>query len=760
MIITQIWIIFVLLFLNTEVNSDSLQTQILEARQLFPFRSYKDVQLFHYTVPSQVTFASFQYKANGSFHCPYKTIAVYLQYGSYPVMSLQNSSYPDFFAIHRMFLHDITLQSNFVPATINITNPFPGNWYAAAFLVENTERIAQKGLFIPCLSWLSSSLKFDTSKKVKTILQNSEITQETTSFQLYRFFALKNSWTSRIQLTNCSYEGKCPVIIRARQLGLPSSNSAESVFANCSNTEECFLNLIPAADNWNYVSVESLLPEPLQYTLKINTVDCKETFLDADTVYQVPSNDDFEGNSSTVDVSFLNSSLQSTLCWPSIPLVRISLPTNLAFEYNLPPEEDDAYPFILNISNSKNTLTSFDVLSTVDIGGTLVIELAVSPFMNLSQNNVTVSGCLSYGVRPDSDDNDCSNGMYLSANTSSWENRLSTLFVPYPEAGTWFLRLNAQCYESNDTNTSMVFIPCELSKTPVFLRIRSTPCVSGHCGKYGTCYQYVSGGLIFSTCNCIAGWKGWGCTDNKTAKTDGELMLDVLLLTLSNLLFIPAIILSAYKKYFTEAFIYFATMASSSFYHACDAEVYSFCLIRLGVLQFCDFYLAILSVWVTLIAMAKLPDKVQNFVHMAGAVGVALGVEYDRTGLWVFVLPTGIGLTILLTSWITRCYKKHSCYPSRRVWLFCLLPGTLLAVIGLVIYAFFETKDNYAYVHSAWHATIALSVLFLLREKKRVCKSTPEQTSSCSYIQVGNITCHDPSQPVVNPYSQLLAPTP
>lgn len=65
--------------------------------------------------------------------------------------------------------------------------------------------------------------------------------------------------------------------------------------------------------------------------------------------------------------------------------------------------------------------------------------------------------------------------------------------------------------------------------------------------------------------------------------------------------------------------------------------------------------------------MAKLPDKAQNFVHMVGAVGVALGVEYDRTGLWVFVLPTGIGLVILVTSWVRahsfmtlkKCKTKH-----------------------------------------------------------------------------------------------------
>lgn len=68
----------------------------------------------------------------------------YLQYGSYPVMSLQNASYPDNFAVHRLYLHNITLLSDTVPVLINITNPFSGNWYAAAFLIENNDRIAQK----------------------------------------------------------------------------------------------------------------------------------------------------------------------------------------------------------------------------------------------------------------------------------------------------------------------------------------------------------------------------------------------------------------------------------------------------------------------------------------------------------------------------------------------------------------------------------------------------------------------------------------
>lgn len=59
-------------------------------------------------------------------------------------MSLQNASYPDHFAVRRLFLHNITLFSDTVPVLINITNPYSGNWYAAAFLIESTDRIAQK----------------------------------------------------------------------------------------------------------------------------------------------------------------------------------------------------------------------------------------------------------------------------------------------------------------------------------------------------------------------------------------------------------------------------------------------------------------------------------------------------------------------------------------------------------------------------------------------------------------------------------------
>lgn len=179
----------------------------------------------------------------------------------------------------------------------------------------------------------------------------------------------------------------------------------------------------------------------------------------------------------------------------------------------------------------------------------------------------------------------------------------------------------------------------------------------------------------------FAGYRGWGCTDDKKALSSSELLMGSLLLTLSNLFFIPAIIVALRRKFFTEALLYCCTMFFSTvsslgllhmkdflfqsgfstlkhlpftlqFYHACDEEGYSFCLMRLSVMQFCDFYSAILSFWLTMISMADLGHTLTSLLHMGGAVGVALGVVYDQTGLWVFLVPALSGIFIIMISWV------------------------------------------------------------------------------------------------------------
>ena len=78
------------------------------------------------------------------------------------------------------------------------------------------------------------------------------------------------------------------------------------------------------------------------------------------------------------------------------------------------------------------------------------------------------------------------------------------------------------------------------------------------------------------------------------------------------------------------------------------------------VLQFCDFYTATMTYWVTVLAMGGLPDQAKSLLHMVGAIGVALAIEYDRTGVFTFLVPAVVGIFVLLSSWVRAKNRKKN----------------------------------------------------------------------------------------------------
>lgn len=258
--------------------------------------------------------------------------------------------------------------------------------------------------------------------------------------------------------------------------------------------------------------------------------------------------------------------------------------------------------------------------------------------------------------------------------------------------------------DSNSCNASAVFT------------ISSSPCVAGRCGRYGRCYHYMSGGFVFSTCLCIKGYRGWDCTEDSQVPSSFSILLALLLLTLSNLLFIPSIYIAVRRKYFTEGIIYFFAMFFSIFYHACDSgeDEYSFCLVKIGVLQFCDFYCGLLAIWVTLVAMAHIRQTFVSMLHMFGAILLAFGTELNKQSLWVFLAPALTGLCLISVSWGWRCQRTRKWFPARRYLSIFLPLGMILVMCGLICYAFLQTRHNYFVVHSGWHMLMALSILCLL----------------------------------------------
>ena len=191
--------------------------------------------------------------------------------------------------------------------------------------------------------------------------------------------------------------------------------------------------------------------------------------------------------------------------------------------------------------------------------------------------------------------------------------------------------------------------------------------------KHCTGTRIVEVALPIRKCIFFSGYKGWGCTDESEAVSEIDLLAATLLLCLSNLLYLPAVGLAIYRGFYTESFVYFANMIASTvsktvcflkrtfqncqlsfqLYHACDQDVFSFCLMKYTVLQFCDFYTATMAYWVTVLAMGGLPEQAKSLLHMVGAIGVAMAIEYDRTGVFTFLVPAVVGIFVLVSAWVS-----------------------------------------------------------------------------------------------------------
>ncbi|XP_027719011.1 post-GPI attachment to proteins factor 6-like isoform X2 [Vombatus ursinus] len=321
--------------------------------------------------------------------------------------------------------------------------------------------------------------------------------------------------------------------------------------------------------------------------------------------------------------------------------------------------------------------------------------------------------------------------LYLSDSS-----REAMLSVPYPETGNWYLSLQLIC----PTNVS----ECQQVQANVEASMSLTPCFND-CGPYGQCRLLRRHGYLYASCTCKAGWEGWSCTDDTKAQTVVQQNVATLLLTLSNLMFLLPVTVAVYRHYVVEASVYTYTMFFSTFYHACDQPgVAVLCIMDYDTLQYCDFLGSVVSIWVTILCMARVKTFVKYVLFVLGTLIIAMSLQLDRRGIWNMMGPCLCALIIMISMWVYRCIHRHHCYPtSWKRWAFYLLPGISLAFVAIAIYTFMGTNDNYFYTHSIWHVLMASSVAFLLppRDKNtepwawsqkltcryQLCKNTQEE---------------------------------
>ncbi|XP_077549875.1 transmembrane protein 8B-like [Haemaphysalis longicornis] len=750
-------------------------SQTLEPRMVFPFRRYGDVTLLPFVIPQGTLRASWTFKANISAYCRLDTVHLYLQYGGMPVLSPLNASFPDHFETRRQRLRSLLFRTDSKLHTVNVTSPDPGQWFAAAFTLDPHQRILQKDLFSPCEVFLSSSLTPYLLPEVIDLLPTQATSLRLVRPTYFRFASSREQWSLDFFLSECKLQGNgtadpCPVVVRATADVPPSAEedvdvevSRRTATVNCSASEAgepCRGTMVPAAEGWSYILVEPTVPldeegDALEFKILLSPHDCRSANA-SPSVGKDRRKDNMEmlgtmlsANATTL-MSVLKEYLQapsfSDSCWPSHELTHVNMPGTFEYGYRLDAgPENSNFTSDFNLSLHEPTLVMFRVFPVLDSGGTLSINLHLPhPGKDNLPTNVSVQVVLAYGTRPvlSPDRRSWAWGSRFQLNTSSELHSTAQRHVPYPEFGLWFLGLLPLCYLDEGRNGSDPgWVPCEADAVQLELSINSTACINNKCGLFGRCFQYISGGMIFSSCYCTSGYRGWGCTDNKEARHYGHMLVELLLLTLSNLFLVPAIVLAFYRQHFLEGLVYFTTMCASAFYHACDADLSPVCILRPSVLQYCDFLTAVVSLWVTLLCLAEVPTPLRTLVSTFGTLLIAIAVENDRTGFLVIALPTGLGLTLVFVSWVRQCVSRRNCFPQPRFWLLSIVPGAALGVIAVALYLGFETRRNYAYVHSAWHVLIGLS-LFMVLPPRRRCQSAEkkESVNTCSYVRVEELS--------------------
>ena len=96
----------------------------------------------------------------------------------------------------------------------------------------------------------------------------------------------------------------------------------------------------------------------------------------------------------------------------------------------------------------------------------------------------------------------------------------------------------------------------------------------------------------------IQGYSGYGCSNDENAMSIQFQLVQMMLLTMSNLFFLPAIFIGFYRRYWQETTVYIVAMATSTLYHACDqfgTQKY-YCIAPYDTLQFADFLAATVAV--------------------------------------------------------------------------------------------------------------------------------------------------------------------
>ncbi|XP_009985763.1 PREDICTED: transmembrane protein 8A [Tauraco erythrolophus] len=702
------------------------------AQKLSFYSWYGNAKLFHFRVPEDTVLLRWLLQASRGKgpECTSMEITVHFRYGAPPVINPLGTRFPANATVRPSYNISIALSSAVQNTTfVNVTAPAAGDWFIAAHLPEAAGRIEVKGFSTPC-PYVFQADMFVLRLTDMPVLEPG-VAMPRTVVSPAMVFVPKHAAGMWFELRSCvtSEQKACAVRVVLGSITLPQSFQR---IVTCTGNVSCSLALdSPPWEKWLQIMVESLGAANASVSVEMlaSFTACRpgstSSFLNFSSLNQSqtspkPGSTGVAGSSSLPTREVLrNASDQRSFCLQNQPVVREDLDV-VSVRYRL--LNGPSVP----VNSLSPTLLLLNLNTGADSGG-----VGQGGSTSVGLTNATVVACASAAspVLSLNATQNCSTAFFqgypLSVSTSSTE---ATLIVLYPQTDDWFLSLRLICPKGRGE--------CNGAEAKVTIFAYLTPCFND-CGPYGQCSLLRRHGYLYAAPPlCSAGWGGWSCTDDTKAQSIGVQNLATLLLTLSNLMFLPAIAVAVYRYYLVEASVYTYTMFFSTFYHACDQPgVAVMCIMDYDTLQYCDFLGSVVSIWVTILCMSRVKKILKYVLFVLGTLLIAMSLQLDRRGVWNMMGPCLFALVIMIAAWVHHGVKRRHCYPSSwKRWVFYLLPGITLAFIAISVYAFMETNENYYYTHSIWHVLVACSVAFLLPPRDKHKKPWAwSQKLTCRY---------------------------
>ncbi|KAI4469065.1 five-span transmembrane protein m83 [Holotrichia oblita] len=751
--IFMVYVSFSILLLRVIIAENDLQlVSKAHSDYLRKFTGYGSAVIIHFQVPDDTEFVSFKFNADQTqfslFRCNLDEVILYMKHGSIPLVNANDARLPEHFfnvthspLMHLHFLSD--KQSHY----INLTTPRAGYYYATAFhpfVNPLTEGITQAGLTPDCGTFIDASL-YIKKYFIIDLERSNEIDITVPLYskenQTYKFYIPEEHDRLILMIKHIDFCSICTELMA-------------QFFDNSGSTAH-FNTIIIAASN--YVN------DTVYYHVGVLPATCMTD------LYR-----------SAVFKSLRNEHLISYVHYKEYNLVRSGTTESFFFNFDLHPNSDGTVPLSINLTSTDFTSLKFFLNEAVDIGGNLDYVIGFAPRITRQEgvikktaepeNHIVIACIRNTIMEIPTWPNLCVYGNDSNIAPIILNKTLinSSLVLPYPDSGWWYMTLKLFCGEctrcecpeacvnkyngcirdcevtckeeecSNCTTgcESMIINetdcgskcdcdgPCQRTNvtcnSSILFDISSFPCIGGSCGKNGRCVFMISQGILYSTCLCSNNYKGLDCGDDTHATPYAMIILEFCLLVLSNLIFVPAAYVAYKKKFYVEMIVYLSAFLSSSFYHMCDAgeNIISICLVKLDVLQFSDFFSGLLAIWVTLIAVAAIPLPWSSISHITGALVLAFGTTLSKQSLIVFLVPVITGVIIIIGHWIYLRRKIGKSFPNRRYVKIYLPLALLVTGAGLLMYGLFQTQSNYKYLHSLWHISMGLGIIIILPDMK------------------------------------------